>query len=185
MKRLVIVIGFILVVAAGLVFVSPPQQSAFAASSQQAWGGWYFLATVGPSLKLPSVFTRNQDGTASLSTGQMFGGLQNFPFHLTPFYGVWTLTDPNTIQSTALLLRFDASTGLLKGITRARTEEHFVDSDHTQGLLFLETINCPTPLTCPDPFDPQAEWVPDQPQPSDGFPIETTRIHVVPAGPLQ
>jgi hypothetical protein len=183
MKRSVILVGLMLLVAAALVFVGPAKQSASAASSKQAWGGWYFLTTLGPDLKLPSVFTRNQDGTETLSTGQMFGGIPGFPFRITPFYGVWTITGPNTIQTTGLLLRFDATPpGLLKGIVRARTEEHFIDSDHAQGLLFLEAIACPTPLTCPDPFDPQAAWVPEQNP--NGLPIETTRIQVVPAGPL-
>lgn len=183
MKRLVIVIGMTLLVATALVFVGPTKQSASAASEERVWGSWYFLATVGPNLKLPSVSTINQDGTEVTSTGQTFGGLPNFPFHITPFYGVWGLTGPNTIQTTDLLLRFDATTGVLKGIGRARTEGHLVDSDHIQGTLFLEAIDCPTPLTCPDPFDPQAAWVPAQDP--NGLPFEATRIHLVPVGPLQ
>ena len=150
----------------------------------QIWGTyvWQTQTTMGPA---PSVLTLHIDGTSSLSDGNMFGG-SNPANRLTPGRGVWERTGDHSFGGTSLWLIADATTGVVKRFGRSRVTAEFVDFDHFQGKLFVETLACPTPFTCPDPLTaPASAWVASPAMPTGGFSISAARLERVPAGPLQ
>ena len=150
----------------------------------QVWGTYVWLTQTmnGPS---PSLISLHIDGTVSLSDGNMFGG-SNPANRLTPARGVWERIGDHSFGGTSLWLIADATTGVVKRFGRSRVMAEFVDFDHFQGKLFVETLACPTPVTCPDPLtSPASAWVSNPNMPPGGFPISGSRLERVPAGPLQ
>ena len=101
-------------------------------------------------------------------------------------YGVWERTGWNSLGGTVNFLIFDAPTGTLKAIGRARSSLLFSDDfDHFQGKMFVESLPCPSgPPSCPDPLDPAAKWVAQPGMPSDGISVSGTRLERVAAAPL-
>lgn len=103
---------------------------------------------------LPALVTYHKDGTISGSDGVMFG--INFPPAFNPnlasgLHGVWERTGPRSFRGMSLYLQF-APDGNVIGWGRARSELQFVgDEDHIEGTMYLDSLPCPTPFTCPDP----------------------------------
>lgn len=102
----------------------------------------------------PALVTYHRDGTITGSDGLMFG--IDYPPALnettmSPFQGVWERTGPHTFKGTSLWLQF-APEGTVIGWGRVRSDLHYVgDPDHFEGMMYLESLPCPTPFTCPDP----------------------------------
>lgn len=175
----------LMAVAAVLVAVS----SLWPASAQSAgavpWGSWAWRTHLAPTASLPALVTFHADGTVTGSDGLMFGGLPGSPTRMSPIHGVWEHTGRHSIGGTSLYLVFDAPSGVLIAIGRARSSLHFVtDFDHLQGRMFLESLPCPSPVACPDPLAEDAGWISYPGMPPDGFAVSATRVHRVPAGPL-
>lgn len=61
-------------------------------------------------------------------------------------------TGPLSFRGTSLWLQF-AANGNVIAWGRARSDLYFVgDADHFEGTMYLESLPCPTPFTCPDPI---------------------------------
>ena len=178
------VAGLAALVLTAAVAAEPQQARGPFSHWGQVWGTWVWTT----NNRLPALVTFHIDGTVSVSDGTMFGGLQpNSTIRMTPLHGVWERTGFQSIGGTSLWLMFDATTGLLLGWGRARTSIQLADDfDQFQGKMFVETLACAPgpPVSCPDPLDPAAKWVPNHNMPPDGFPISATRLERVPAGPL-
>ena len=174
-------IGIVLALLAAAVAVNVDAQNG---QNPHMWGTYVWLTqtAMGPA---PSLVTLHSDGTVSLSDGAMFGGI-NAANRLIPGRGVWERTGDHSFGGTTLWLVADAATGAVRRFGRSRTAVEFVDFDHFQGTMFIETLICLTQFTCPDPLTaPAAAWVPSPGMPPGGFPISGARLERVPAGPLQ
>jgi hypothetical protein len=74
----------------------------------------------------------------------------------------------------------------VKSYGRARSSLQFAGSFNSfDGKMFIESLSCATPLTCPDPLDPAAKWVPNPMMPPDGFSVTGQRLERIVASPLQ
>lgn len=124
----------------------------------QPWGTWAW-ATHRPEKSgggtFPALITYNQDGTLTGSDGVMYG--INYPPAVNPYkesglHGVWERTGRHSFRGTSYWMLFDAN-GNVIALGRARSDLHFApgDPDHFAGLMFTDTLACPTPFTCPDP----------------------------------
>ena len=90
-----------------------------------------------------------------------------------------------SIHATSLMQNLDA-TGNVIGLERHRCSlDYSADFSRYAGTEFAETISCATPLTCPDPLDPNAKWTPASWAPPTGFPVSAERVEVVAPGPLK
>jgi hypothetical protein len=148
-------------------------------------GTWVHEAEVGPALHVPAIVVLGADGTVSGAGGLLFGGLPGNPLRSSPVYGVWERTGWKRIAVTTLMHSYDAATGVLVGYERHRASLDFNSGFGSyQGTEFLETLACPSPLTCPDPLDPTAEWTPLPTMPATGFAVSGTRVELVEPGPL-
>jgi hypothetical protein len=113
----------------------------------------------------------------------MFGGFPDQPEVVTPMTGTWVNTGSRTYAMTYMSLRFERLTGVLIGMTRGRGSFQFGDDfDQMQGTFFMEKADCVAPVVCPDPFDPQTVWTPDNPP--GGWQFTGKRIRTLPVGPL-
>jgi hypothetical protein len=138
---------------------------------------------------LPALVTLHVDGTVSVADGTMFGGiLPGSTRRMTPLHGVWVRTGWQSIAGTSLYLIFDTTSGLISAWGRARTTLQFADDFNSfQGKMFAETLACApapvaaSPVSCPNPLDPAAKWVPQE---NGGFDVSGTRIAVVSPGSL-
>jgi hypothetical protein len=154
----------------------------------QVWGTWVWKT----NNVLPALVTLHIDGTVSVADGTMFGGiLPNSTTRMTPLHGVWVRTGWQSIAGTSLYLVFDSTSGLISAWGRARTSLQFANNfDSFQGKMFIETLACApgpvatAPVSCPNPLDPAAKWVPPANLPQDGFDVSGTRLAVASAGPL-
>jgi hypothetical protein len=173
-------IGIVLALLAAAVAVIAHAQHG---QDPHIWGTYVWI-TQTPNGPAPSLVTLNIDGTVSLSDGAMFGG-NNLANRLTPARGVWERTGDHSFGGTSLWLIVDAASGAMKRYGRSRVTAEFVDFNHFQGKLFVETLTCSTQFTCPDPLDPGANWVANPGVPPDGISIGGARLERVPAGPLQ
>lgn len=189
MRRLISICGVATVtVAILLVTISKSYTSTAENQGAQIVGSWYgffdFEPITGvPGTGIPGLFTMYRDGTTSAIPAQMFGLFPNGPETTSPDAGTWVNTGQGTYTGTYLCMRSDRVTGALIGFARARTTMRFGDDfDHLRGVLYYEKVDCPTPITCPDPMDPQIVWTPDNPP--GGLQMTAERIRVLPVGPL-
>jgi hypothetical protein len=152
----------------------------------QFWGTWVHQVQVGPGLTVPALAIFSAEGAVTGVGGLLFGGLPDNPLHGSPIYGVWEKTGRASLGATTFSYFFDAATGVLLGYERHRASLDFgADFDSYHGVEFIETLSCPLPLTCPDPLDPAAEWIPLPNMPDTGFPVSGTRVEPVAAGLLE
>lgn len=152
----------------------------------QPWGTWVWRTYVGPGLTLPALITFHSDGTITGSDATMFGGVPGAETKTTPIHGVWERTGRQSIGGTGLYLIFDSASGVLIAMGRSRSSLQFATGfESFQGKMFVETLACATgPLTCPNPLDPNAQWVAFPGMPQDGFEVSGALLARVPAGPL-
>ena len=104
---------------------------------------------------LPAIITYNEDGTLTGSDGVMYG--INYPPSVSTnkesgLHGVWQRTSRHGFRGTSVWLQFDAN-GNVIGWGRSRSDLEFVDADHIIGTMWLDSLACPTPFTCPDPVE--------------------------------
>jgi hypothetical protein len=147
------------------------------------WGTWVWRTNLPiPNASLPALVTLHVDGTMTGSDGVMFGGPPSQDgTRMSPIQAVWEPTGWRRIGGTGLWLTFDQS-GKLTGFGRSRSDLRLSrDGEQLEGEMFLETLKCTTPVSCPDPLDPAAVWVPNNPP---SFTVSAKRLHRVPAGPL-
>lgn len=152
----------------------------------QFWGTWVWQTTYPSGNVIPTMVTYHIDGTITASDGTMFRVQPSATTRATPMQGVWERTSWQSLGGTSLYLTFNA-TGGLTAWGRARSSLQFADDfDHFQAKMFVETLPCASgpPVTCPNPQDAAAKWVPVPNLPPDGFPVTGTRLDRVPAGPL-
>lgn len=147
-------------------------------------GTWVLLELLPSGAALPAMMTIHQDGTFVVSGIHMFGGLPGSTQRLTPLQGVWERTGPRAFRATGLHLVFDAFTSLLIGFSRVRAAIEFPagSTNELQGIAFQDFLACPTPVTCPDPQDPSAQWMPDPL--ASSAPVSAKRLRMVETGPL-
>jgi hypothetical protein len=173
----------ILVLLAAMLATAPAAQAADPWHPDVA-GTWVFVTAMGPGMTLPGMATFHEDGTVVYTDATMFGA-SPIPFKVAPFQGVWQMTGKNRFGGTSIGLLFDPATGMVVGFGRARSALRFDGSpSRVVGTLYLEMASCPTPVTCPDPTDPEVTWYPLG-DPVNGFPVVLSRVSRVPAGPLQ
>jgi len=150
----------------------------------QVWGTYVWETQMGSGNHLPALITFHIDGTITGSDGSMFGAL-NPKIRTTPLHGVWERTGWQSIGGSSLYLVFDSTTGAVLKYGRARSSLQFADDFNSfQGKIFIETLTCAAPLTCPDPSDPTAKWDANPTMPPDGFAVTGRRFERVAAGPL-
>lgn len=184
MRRFIIIAGLVGGLATLAITAKSQSLRAFGHWGQY-WGTWVWQTQFGPGVALPALITLHIDGTVAGSDGTMFGGTPNSTTRTTPLHGVWERTSAQSIGGTSLYLVYNAATGVLMAYGRARTSLQFADDfDHFQGKMFVETLPCPGPTSCPDPLDPAAKWVAFSGMPADGFPVTATRLERVPAAAL-
>ena len=123
----------------------------------QPWGTWAWSTQRPVGGALPALITYNKDGTLTGSDGVMYG--LNYPPAViatkeSGLHGVWERTGPHEFRGTSLWLQFDPN-GNAIGWGRSRSDLEFVDADHITGTMWLDSLPCPTPFTCPDPVDTQ------------------------------
>lgn len=89
---------------------------------------------------------------------------------------------PNAYAGTYLSLVYDAASSLFIGFLRARAELSFAGEDTSEisATVHLDFLACPSPVSCPDPQDPDASWVTFPGLPSS-FEATATRLSLVPA----
>ena len=166
----------------GIVFAA---DNAVQVATPQPWGAWSWQTHLPGGPDVPALVTIYQDGTVAVSDATMFGGLLGLTVRATPLHGVWERTGPHSIGGTSLYLVFDTNLNRMIGFGRARTALEFPigSSDQFQGTMFLDFLVCPTPVTCPDPLDPFAQWGPYNPQ-FPSFSVSAKRIRRVDVGLL-
>jgi hypothetical protein len=148
-------------------------------------GTWYLSTEVGPGATLPALVTYNIDGTLTYVDAFLFGGVELLPFKVSPFLGVWRPTGNGRFGGTSFGLLFEPTSNVAVAIMRARSALRFDGSrDRVVGKIYVETVMCPTPVSCPDPTDPSVVWTPAG-DPVNGFAVVLTRASRVPALPLQ
>jgi hypothetical protein len=148
-------------------------------------GTWVHQAEVGPGLRVPALVILNADGTVTGAGGLLFGGLPGNPLRSSPIYGAWERTGWKRIAVTTLSHSYEAATGVLVGYERHRASLDFGTGFGSYGgTEFMETLSCSSPLTCPDPLDPAAEWTPLPTMPATGFRVSGARVELVETGPL-
>lgn len=152
-------------------------------NDNQVWGVWVHKIHI-PAGHIPGLVTNHFDGTSSVSSSLMFGGLSGGTKLQSPIHNIWEKAGPSSIVRTSLFFTFDEN-GVLTGYQRNRTRVTFSrDFKSYTGKEFMETLACPSPVTCPDPLDPTATWTPFPGMPSDGFTVSGKRASIVPPGPL-
>ncbi|MGE5361142.1 MAG: hypothetical protein ACM3NQ_19160 [Bacteroidales bacterium] len=120
----------------------------------QPWGTWAWSTHRPAGGTLPAIITYHKDGTLTGSDGIMFG--IDYPPALNTsreslIHGVWERTGPLSFRGTSLYMQF-APNGNVIAWGRSRSDLHFVgDADHFEGTMWLDSLQCPTPFTCPDP----------------------------------
>jgi len=185
MRNLVCEVALVLA-AVGIAGGAEPQAVRSTLNSHwgQVWGTYVWQTQMGSGNYLPALITFHFDGTITGSDGSMFGAL-NPKIRTTPLHGVWERTGWQSIGGTSLYLVFDANTGAVMKYGRARSSLQFAgDFNSFQGKIFIESLTCATPLTCPDPLDAAAKWDPNSTMPPDGFQVIGQRLERVAAGPL-
>lgn len=171
------------IVAAAAMFLSFPASAQGPSNNNQVWGVWVHRIHVGPERTITALVTNHFDGTASVSSGLMFGSPPATTLQ-SPIHNMWEKTGARRIERTSLLFTFTLS-GVLTGFQRNRTWVEFSqDFNSYEGREFMETLACPTPVSCPDPLDPAAVWTPLPTMPADGFVVSGKRASIVPPGPL-
>lgn len=186
MRHMILIVGIVLATTAVAVTVQSQTATPNLHSRWgQIWGTYVWQTQMGSGNHLPALITFHIDGTVTGSDGSIFGGL-NARIRTTPLHGVWERTGWQSIGGTSLWLVFDAATGAVIKYGRGRSSLEFAgDFNHFQGKMFIESLTCDAQLTCPDPFDSTAQWVPNPTMPPDGFPVTGARLERVAAGPLQ
>lgn len=176
--------GFSRLLAATLlvaaIFVTMPS-TAECENHRSLAGTWIVWADIQPGVRVPSLHTYHSDGTVTLSDVFMFGGLPGIPIRATPMHGVWEKTGRTTFTTTNLSLVYDAASSLLIGFTRARAEVSFMekDADRVSGTVYVEFLQCSSPVACTDPQAPGAAWMPFPGMPAS-FQVTATRLDPVP-----
>ena len=172
--------------ALAITTISAPAQGSAISRWGQVWGTWVHQVQLGPGMQMPALITFNIDGTVTGAPGLMFGGIPNATVTFTPVFGVWQKTAGKSIAGTSLLMVFDRTSGVLIGFRRSRSSLDFSDDfNGYNGMEFLENLACASPVTCPDPLDPNAAWEPETNMPPTGFAVSGTRLEPVKSGPLQ
>jgi hypothetical protein len=153
----------------------------------QFWGTWVWqISGYTSGDTIPTLVTFHIDGTVTTSAGNMFGTTPNAPTRVTAFHGVWERTGWQSAGGTTLFLIFSATGGLTAWGRSRSSLEFSADFDHLNGKVFVERLPCAAgpPVSCPDPLDPAAKWVPSPDMPRDGFTVSGARLNRVAAGPL-
>jgi hypothetical protein len=125
----------------------------------QPWGTWAWSTHRPAGGAFPALVTYNRDGTLTgadvLMNGITFPPAVN-PTRMSPFHGVWERTGPHSFRGMSLWMQYDVS-GNVTAWGRSRSDLHFVDdADHVEGRMWIDSLPCPTPFTCPDPLT--TEW---------------------------
>jgi hypothetical protein len=186
MRNLVRAVALVLV-ATGVAATAEPQAVRQSLNSYwgQVWGTYVWQTQMGSGNLLPALITFHVDGTITGSDGSMFGAL-NPKIRTTPLHGVWERTGWQSIGGTSLYVVFDATTGAVMKYGRARSSLQFAgDFNSFKGKIFIESLICATPLTCPNPLDPAAKWDPNPTMPFDGFTVTGQRLERIAAAPRQ
>jgi hypothetical protein len=174
----------VLAVAVSAVMLTMPAVAQGPSNDNQVWGVWVHRVHIPAGGTIVALVTNHFDGTATASGGFMYGGRPGATTQQSPIHNIWEKTGPRTIARTSLLFTFDLA-GLLTGFQRNRSRVEFSqDFNSYKGIEFMETLACPTPLTCPDPLDPTATWIPLPTMPPSGFEVSGKRSIIVPSGPL-
>jgi hypothetical protein len=161
MRKVTIVLAAIAMMAA--VTIPANSQGLPVSRGGQMWGTFVHWLEVLPGQKYTGLVTINIDGT----------------FRAGQVHGVWERTGFRTVIFTGLILLSDAA-GNLVGLERHRAYAEFSpDFNSYKGREFAEQVTCPTPLTCPNPLDPQVTWTPAPWTGSAGVPITGARLEVV------
>lgn len=133
-------------------------------------GTFRHWAHFGTGLKYPGFVNIYPDGSLTVSGGK-------------GIHGVWERTSVRNIHATSFFSNFDDPNNLY--IERHRCSlDYSADFNSYQGTEFAETVGCPTPLSCPDPLDPNTVWTRAPWSPPNGFPISGNRVGLVAPGPL-
>ena len=171
MIRRTLFMAAVVVVALAVTIPANPQ-GAQPGRWGQFWGTWVHWAHFGTGQKFPALVTISVDGTLTVSGG-------------TGIHGVWERTGVSSIRATSLLQNLDAA-GSVIGLERHRCSLDYSDDFNSyQGTEFAETVSCPTPLTCPDPLDPETKWTPASWAPPAGIQVSATRVGLVAPGSLK
>lgn len=155
----------------------------------QPIGSWVWTTDLGAVGVVPVLITFHGDGTIAASDSFMYANPLAPPAgqgsKRSPFLGVWERTGHHTFGGTSLWFQFNPA-GVATGYSRSRSALELVDPDHFEGVAIIESLaGCNMdpahpPIGCPDPTDPDAEWIPSPIMPPGGFPVSATRIHRVP-----
>jgi hypothetical protein len=180
-RTLMMTLALVAIVGASRADASAPERYTAATLA----GTWMLSTEIGPEAALPSFVTYAADGTLVYADALMFGGVELLPMKAGPFFGVWERTGPRDFGGTSVGLLFDPTTNEVVAIARARSALHVAPGGaHASGTIFLEMAPCPTPVSCPDPADPDVSWIPFG-DPVNGFTVSLSRIVRVPATPLE
>ncbi len=144
------------VAIAGALFLAlAPNVVAQQDEGYQPWGSWAWSTHRPAGGTFPALITYHKDGTLAGSDGLMYG--INYPPAVNPYkesglHGVWERTGPRSFRGTSYWMQFD-SNGNVVALGRARSDLHFTPGDQNRfdGVMFMDTLPCLTPLTCPDP----------------------------------
>jgi hypothetical protein len=175
----------ILVMAAAPLSAQPAGPMSAPRVAGQPWGTWYWVTDISAmtginGTSLPTVVTFHEDGTLACAEGNSFGGFPGAGLVYSGGLGTWEKERRGTFNATRLGFVFDKASGVLKGISRSRFAFQYAGRfDEITGTLFVETLPCSTgPMTCPDPLDPDAVWMPASPP--GGFPATARLVHTLP-----
>ncbi len=155
------------VAVAAALFVASP--SLVADNPHAVAGAWVTMASPMPGMQVPVLQTFSADGYIVSSDVLMFGGLPGVAIRLTPMHGVWERSSRNVMKTTNLAMVYDAASHLLIGFVRSRATGSFNEAGEVVGTVIPEFLGCVSPVQCPDPLSPDAEW-----GPVPGFPPSMT-----------
>lgn len=187
MRHMILILACVVLAAAAVELgaQAPPRSAIVSSHWGQVWGTYLWQTDQGSGNHLPALITFHIDGTITGSDGTMSGGA-NPNIRTTPLHGLWERTAWQSIGGTSFWLVFNAANGAVTKYGRARSSLEFAnDFNSFQGKMFIESLSCDTQLTCPDPLDPAAKWVPNPTMPAGGFSVTGKRLERIPAGPLQ
>lgn len=155
-------------------------------------GNWVIALDAGPfdpnlsGTFLSGLAQFHSDRTFMINDAGDFGADSFFATLASPQYGVWRFERDahhkiTTIHGTAMYLEARKPSGEMLGWNKVHFKLHVISKNRVEGSINAFFLPCadappfPTPLTCPDPVENAASFVPASPP---DVPMTMTRIVV-------